>query len=516
MSLSPEQLAQIISALKEQKIDSELLKQSGVESKNDQGPSETSSGPKPSSVQTSGTGPTPAPKQDQEVSDLSKVVQGNPRPTVGLQAFNIVEIASRILFSKDLERKTSTYIPSAHRFYSVLHEIDQILVQNRYFRQSIPSFTPMQSRIYCGIIFTMQIARCMEHVELLNGVADLSFFETFFRRHPVATLPVPGPLIPILQALCVSTPQDGTLPRVSPRLPTRLGPQRADSMIQDAANFALPNIPMLFGLHHALRDMVQQPQNANAGAPLNTADSILNIFGYQGTAATQYHRAGVGNANISINGRDFTAGFAGMNQDHIWSTTCPGIGQPLEINEELISSFRSNYRIVPFPVLAANAQINDLTNFLRCLSGQWFSVLKKNMAVYCRYVKGSGTMQDISVEGPSSGMFVGNVSTLGINAAPTGFFDQSNIFPGDASYTTTLPANDRTAELLAVYAQPHIRVAGHPHPRFNNIGSDNVDNGRDGSFWDVRPLRPPTLNDHIPDSLGEEVAHYVRERADKD
>jgi hypothetical protein len=342
----------------------------------------------------------------------------------------------------------------------------------------------------------------MDHTGLLTGLTNRNCFFEFFRKHPVATLPVPGPILPILQALCVSSPQDGTLPRVTPRFPDRLGPNQANQLIRDAFNYALPNIPMIFGLHQALSAEI----NGQVNNVYNDVNTVLTHMGYEGNAST---------ANVTINGTIFAPGFAGNTADAIWATTCPGIGMPIELNDELLSAFRSNQRFLRLPTLQGVSATRDLAEFTRVLDGPWFASLKRNMSVYCRFVKGSGTMQDVSVEGPTAAQIVANVSTLGITI-PNGFFTRTNSLPGDATYITTQAANDRIGELTIVYSQIHSRITNHPHGRFNNIGSEDQDNGRNGTFWDIRPIRPPTNPDFVKDSLAEEIAFYVRERADRD
>jgi hypothetical protein len=500
MSYSQADIAAIAKLIREQKLDEVLAQQGQTESKNESGAQESQDAPKPAQIPSTATGKTPEQPESSE-KDLDKL-KGNPRPTSNLEAFNILEGCSRVAFSKELEHETSTFLPSAHRLYAVLHEIDDILVQNRYFRQSIPSFLPTQSRIYMGIIFLMQCYRAMIHAGLPMDVITKATIQQFFNDHPVETLPIPGPLIPIIQSICVSNPQDATMPRVCPRLPQELGPRQASQLILGPHNFAIPNIPMLFGIHESIRAYT-------IANPNNSAEQLLTQYGIDTDSTAQ----------VTINDRVFPVAFTGGAQPltarEKWSVTCPGIGQPFELPEELLANYKNNRRYVRFPVLTANMTTRSLSDFIRISTGNWFPTLKRNMAIYCRYVKGSGTMQDIGVEGPASAQIVSNVVTVGL-AEPTGFFRHDRLFPGDAAYSTSMPANDRMAELLSVYSQSHIRVNNHPLDWYNQLGEEDINNGRNGEFWQIRPLRPTTATDHFKDSLAAEVSRYVRERADKD
>jgi hypothetical protein len=493
-------LIAIAKLMQEHKIDEILASQNQTDSKNEAGSQQPQEPPKPSKIPDSATGPTPAkPESDQKDLDSLK---GNPRPTTNLEAFDILDACSRVSFTKELDHEVSTYLPNSHRMYAILHEIDDILVQNRYFRQNIPSFLPTQSRIYMGIIFLMHTYRCMIHAGLPIDVITRATIDQFFVNHPVETLPIPGPLIPVLQAICVSNPQDATLPRVCPRLPQQLGPRQASDLIQSPVNFAIPNIPMLFGLHATIRAYV----NAHAG---DTAETILTAFGIDNDSTQE----------IVLNGTTFPVAFAGgaapLTARQKWSVTCPGIGQPFELNQELLANFKNNARYVTFPPLQAATSVSTIAEFTRISTGNWFPTLKRNMAIYCRYIKASGTLQDIKVEGPASAQIISNLITQGV-AEPTGFFRLDRLLPGDATYTTAMSANDRLAEITSVYSQIHARITGHPLDWYNRIGEEDINNGRNGTFWSKTPLFPATAPDHFKDSLGAEVSRYVRERADKD
>jgi len=294
------------------------------------------------------------------------------------------------------------------------------------------------------------------------------------------------------------------MPRVTPRLPAQLGPAQAQALIQGPHNFAIPNIPMMFGLHNAILAHL----TATPGA---TAENILTHFGIDTDSA----------GNILINGLTFPPAFNNVgvvnppSARQYWSVTCPGIGQPLELTEELLANFKLNRRQLILPVIQGASSTRTLAEFTRINTGKWFSTLKRNMSVYCRFVKGSGTMQDLKTEGPAAGQIISQITTIGV-AQPTGFFRQDRLVPGDASYTTTMPANDRMAELVSAYSQINARFSSHPNDWHSQVGEEDENNGRHGDFWSIRPVRPPTAPDHFKDSLAAEVSRYVRERADKD
>lgn len=490
-------IAAIVAMLQEQKVDEALASNTGVESKNDDGPATSSAPPKPTPVATTATGPTPAPKA-QDSKDL-EALAGTPRPREGLKSFDILQLASRVTFSKDKEHEVSTFLPSAHRLYAILHELDSLNIQNRYFRQAIPSFLPTHSRVYVGILFIIQVYRAMDHAGIL-AFREKQFLSAFLASHPAETLPIFGPLLPVYQSLCVSNPQDGTMPRVTPALPAQLGPPQAQQLYINGHNYAIPNIPLLFGLHEYVSTFVAGNQNPDA-------NTLLTQMGVDAAST----------ANITLNGAVFPAGFAPpLPANSAWIVASPGISEELEVSNDILSSFKINARFARLPTLAANNAIRDFGEYTRVFQGSWFTTLKRNMSIYARFVKGSGTLQDVSVEGPTAGQIVALASTAGVQPAPTGFFQAASRLPGDASFSTTQVANDRIGELHSVFTQIHLRITGHPNAQFNHVGENGTANGRQGSFWDIRPIQPQTINDHVKDSLGAELSLYVRERADRD
>jgi hypothetical protein len=489
-------IAAIVAMLQEQKVDEALSSATGVESKNEAGPSTTATNPKPSQVPATSTGPTPAPKE-QDQADLKKL-EGTPRPREGLRAPDLLQLATRVAFSKDKEHEVSTFLPSAHRLYAIQHELDSLNVQNRYFRQAIPSFLPTHTRVYIGILFIIQTFRAMDHAGIL-GFREKQFLAAFFSSHPAETLPIFGPLLNVFNALCVSNPQDGTMPRVCPSLPAQLGPNQAQQLFIGAHNYAIPNIPLLFGLHEYLETTV-------AGQANPDANTILTQMGIDAAST----------AAVTLNGAVFPVAFAApLPANSAWIVASPGISEELELTNDILVSFKANRRFARLPVLTAAQAVRDFGEYTRVFQGSWFTTLKRNMSIYARFVKGSGTLQDVSVEGPTAGQIVAQAITINL-VQPTGFFQSAARLPGDATYTTSQVANDRIGELHAVVTQIHQRITAHPNANFNRIGEDGTANGRQGTFWDIRPLQPTTLTDHVKDSLGAELSLYVRERADRD
>jgi hypothetical protein len=489
-------IAAILAALNS-KVDDSLASSSGVESKNDDGPATTPEPSKPSASPSTATGPTPKPKEQTE-KDLEEF-EGKPRPREGLLSFDILNIATRVAFSKDKEQEVSTFLPSAHRLYLILHELDSLQIQNRYFRQAIPSFLPTHSRVYVGILFLIQVYRAMNHAGILP-FRERQFLASFLAAHPAETLPIPGPLLNVYQALCVSNPQDGTMPRVTPSIPAQLGPQQAQNLFVGAHAFAIPNIPLLFGLHEHVATWV-------AGQNQPDANTLLTQMGVDAAST----------AAVTLNGAVFPVAFAApLPANSAWFTQSPGMSQELEISNDLLTSFKSNARFARLPTLAANAAIRDFGEYTRVFQGSWFTTLKRNMSIYCRFIKGSGTLQDVATEGPTAGQIIAQLDTAPAPVVPTGFFQATARLRDGAAYSTTQPANDRIGELHSVYTHVHVRVSAHPNANFARIGEDGSANGRQGTFWDIRPVQPQTMPDHVFESLGAELSLYVRERADRD
>jgi hypothetical protein len=148
-------------------------------------------------------------------------------------------------FASVFQPGTSTFIPSSNVLFYMIYIMDPVMAQTHRWTQSAVSWHPVISRIYFTVLFYVQILRCMEAADVLhrNGIA---FLHGFMDAYPLHTLAIPGPLVPIFEALSASIPSPNFFGTVTPIIPDAPTEDQAHSyvMSENVRNI-LPDLPHL-------------------------------------------------------------------------------------------------------------------------------------------------------------------------------------------------------------------------------------------------------------------------------
>lgn len=100
-------------------------------------------------------------------------------------------------------------------------------------------------RLYFGMLFFNRILRCMKYAKL-GSSKTRTFIERFLMDYTPEGLPIPGPLVHILQSLTVSNSDDPLFGLISPNIRDSFRPTIASELWQeDTLDFAYPNIPLI-------------------------------------------------------------------------------------------------------------------------------------------------------------------------------------------------------------------------------------------------------------------------------
>ncbi|KAF9589199.1 hypothetical protein IFM89_019708 [Coptis chinensis] len=204
-----------------------------------------------------------------------------PTPTVASDAL-IPFSGIHIIYAP--RKKLSSFTPSSLMLDYIVHQINFNLVDNFYFKRSAPDYHPYILRLYFAIIFWIQCLRAGHDVADLD-VSKHQFLIRFLDAHPLESLPVPGPLIPLFKTLCSSQPEIPTYSKVYPKLPAIIGPDRRSNFIREATDaFLLPNVPGIFALLENLNSIINadQPRFPKKGAHIPVTATALQatIFGH--------------------------------------------------------------------------------------------------------------------------------------------------------------------------------------------------------------------------------------------
>jgi hypothetical protein len=145
--------------------------------------------------------------------------------------------------------EVSTFVPSAHMMYYVLHVMDTSLISIKHWSSQLPRWNPLPSRAYYGILFYIQTLRCMKAAGILPG--DLMrFLNTFEESFPFESLIIAGPLTPFFKALSVCSPPYLEYGYVTPALPALPGATIASHLALDLRVRTL--LPNLIGLYRGI------------------------------------------------------------------------------------------------------------------------------------------------------------------------------------------------------------------------------------------------------------------------
>nr|UJQ88516.1 MAG: coat protein [Medicago sativa alphapartitivirus 2] len=374
-------------------------------------------------------------------------------------------------------RKTvSTYAPSSLMMDYILHQVNNLLVDNFYFRRACPDYHPYILRLYYGVLFWIQCMRAMNHARLLHAEAS-QCLSTFLDAFPADSLPISSPLLDLFKTLCCSQPEIPTFGVVSPTLPFHPGPEaRSAFMLADATSHVLPNIPGIFALIENLRTCLnpgdgQQPNLPAKGKhiPVTSTAAAATVFGH--------HQFPI---------------LANRSNAEKWSLCSSGLQYPCEADRRLHENFSERLDNFEFPVTAEDDDLRLYSDFLHITHNlAWFAQVRDVAANEAAFFNGSGTLADCPPFGIAANQITaGYLAPIIQVAAPTRSADPASLFPFAIKLETASRALPELAEAMAALAQTNVNI--YPtHPYYNHIGAES----RRGPFWNLAPVES-SITDH--------------------
>ena len=374
-------------------------------------------------------------------------------------------------------RKTSsTYAPSSLMMDYILHHVNNLLVDNFYFRRACPDYHPYILRLYYGVLFWIQCMRAMNHARLLHSEAAQTL-SSFLDAFPPDALPISSPLLDLFKTLCCSQPEIPTFGVVAPLLPALPGPEaRENFMLADPTSHILPNIPGIFALIENLKAcLLPAPgQNQNLPAkgkhiPVTATATAATIFGHHSFPAP-----------------------AARTDEEKWSLCSSGLQYPCEADRKLHENFAERLDYFEFPTTAADDDLQLFADFLHVNTGMaWFAQVRDVAANEASFFNGSGTLADCPPFGIAANQITaGYLAPTTQVAAPTMSADPASQFPFAIKLETASRALPELAEAMAALAQTNVNV--YPaHPYYGQIGAQT----RHGPFWNLAPVEC-SVRDH--------------------
>lgn len=365
----------------------------------------------------------------------------------------------------------STYVPSAHMMYYIIHLMDEIIRRNTYFRRQQDDWFPFISRLYFGILFIIQTLRAQNATTRITP-KQKTFLQQFLKDYPPEVLPIPGPLVTLFESLNACRPSNTLEAMITPAIPEELGPATATNLIIDDDHhrhqLLLPNIPMIIGFINTI-----------------TAANPAAIPNYANTATFD------DNVDRNLNGHLFNAQEWTQLERNALMT--PGTLYTAETDATLNASFNTYGPRLNLPQIIATSPTRTIHDFM-CMrdSNSWFGNILPIMESYCSYFLGSSNLQEctksISVSPLITTHYVKLSSSLAINNYSTlrHAFPSAAPFSLDAKHTSTENSLPPAAAMLAQSAQLNVRFSAGNIPDWIDLGSSG--RTRFGDYWNKIPF----------------------------
>lgn len=149
------------------------------------------------------------------------------------------------------ERTTAlpnTYLPNSKRIFEVINCMDEAIHENPYFLDLEDKWHPFISRLYISSLWFIQITRA----QIASGTITpkhFQYYDSLIKIIPLESLPVPGPIAPIIKSLAVATPASSRFGKISPSLPEVMAIENPSEICTEAvansAQLLHPHIPAL-------------------------------------------------------------------------------------------------------------------------------------------------------------------------------------------------------------------------------------------------------------------------------
>jgi hypothetical protein len=385
-------------------------------------------------------------------------------------------------------KKVSHYAPSSLMMFYILHLANFFLVDNFYFKRYCPEYHPYVLRLYFGIIFYIQVLRAGHDAKVLDPEQH-EFLTRFLANHPLESLPIIGPLLPLFKTLCSSQPEITSYGKVYPHLPAQPGPATRDRFVfNDRLFLILPQIPAIIALLEDLNSKI------NGTTP---------VYPKKGKHDT------VGPTAVTFGYHAFPAEATRTNLEK-WSLICAGLEYPCEADAKLNEAFAERYDNFDFPTTAATDDVSDYYGFMSMTGNiSWFSQVKDVAAAAALYFEGSGTLADCSPFGIVSNQFLVRYSSpTTIPTPPTKVADKASLFPFAFTLSTTARCPPALSEVMAAMAQTNVRYPAN-HPYGPRLGTSNY---RAGAFWNVRPIETSSEDEESFNALTGQVKKMMKSR----
>jgi hypothetical protein len=144
----------------------------------------------------------------------------------------------------------SQFFPAAFSLFTMLAQMQDLLLDNRYLKKIHPGYNVIASNLYYSILFFIQILRARKNANIIASL-ESKVLRMFERNFEFETLPVAGPLAGFFELLGSIKLSDPRYTWVSPAVPVLKGTY-GKGITADEGTYLIPDVPFLLTLAYEL------------------------------------------------------------------------------------------------------------------------------------------------------------------------------------------------------------------------------------------------------------------------
>jgi len=400
-------------------------------------------------------------------------------------------------------KSPSWFYPCAIMLMYWVHEINVELSRSFDFKRNTPEYHPLTLNIYFAILFYIQILRCQDYIND-NTDSEHQFLVKFVSAFPLASLRIPGPLLPIFKAICVSQPENKSFGYVYPKISSSYGPTEADEIGKNSSSdITLPNVPLMLAIFKQfISDNSTAISTSNTGLPKGWTPWYGAQIDNSDPTHPTWKKAGA-DFNVTLNGYTYRADTHLWSNAAAWSLVSPGLQFPIETDAKHHSAFHEYESDYQIPNFSSDTDLSHISDFLGMdASMLWFRIFRSVAANAALSFEGSGSLADCSVFGPMSTQVQICYSTPDtLPVKPQKMADSKSLFPYAFVGRTTSTTMSNMHEIQAAASHINVRMFK-THPYAGSFGNRYL---RTGKFWDIRPIYSSAEDDESWIGINETV-----------
>ncbi|XP_044003450.1 IAA-leucine resistant 2-like [Aphidius gifuensis] len=369
----------------------------------------------------------------------------------------------------------STFVPTAFNYYQAIHYMDDLILTSFFSEKTGFVWHPFLSRLYFGALFYIQTRRAALYANYGSQVEKAKTRE-LLESFPPERLPIPGPLVPMLQCIAAAETEYPGYGTIIPYIPDRAGPLVGHLIPTDTSMLALPNLPVIAGFLNTIitAENDEIPDYTIPATFSNAEDHIINGYEFPNLHWNDSMR------NVLLQ---------------------PGMAHTPETLPDIDALINANGADLKIPIINAQTDLRSTSSYFLLDDTEWLEALIPTMAAYCSFFKESGNLGNCSPSGPTAGLVCSKLTLLTSDTAAANLANTlTSAFPDRYPYSLVYQYRSTESIIpqpymaMGQYAAINTSCEYHGMADWARINLPN--DGRTGPYWDIAPPRLEQLNNN--------------------